>query len=270
MMKRSVLALTMGAAVYLMSFNVSHAAATLSVGTEGDAPPYSMADANGHVTGYDADVANAVCSQLKMSCHFVVQSFDTLIPSLSAGRFDVIVSGLGITDAREKQIDYSIPYGASTEYFVARKGSPVSSMTSLDAVEKGLTGKRVGVVNGTTYAKFIEKFISNANIKTYDSVNELLSDLQSKRLDAAFSDAPTWSDFLKTPGGSAFVRVPVPVHQSVDPSTLGRGMGVGIRKGNAALQKQVDGALCTLIKNGTLTKISEKWFQEDYTIPCKS
>src|SRR4051812_33820166 len=95
---------------------------TLSVGTEGDAPRYSMADASGNVTGYDADVANAICSELKVKCVFVVQSFNTLIPSINSNRFDVIISGLGITEERMKNIDYSIAYGSSPQYFVAQKG----------------------------------------------------------------------------------------------------------------------------------------------------
>ena len=59
------------------------------------------------------------------------------------------------------------------------------------------------------------------------------------------------------------------VISSDDPTTLGQGMGVGLRKGNADLKAKLDRAVCTLIKDGTMTRISEKWFEEDYTLPCK-
>ncbi|HDR9879672.1 TPA: transporter substrate-binding domain-containing protein [Burkholderia cenocepacia] len=266
-MKWSFLSLLMGAAVLVSTYAPAQAA-TLSVGTEGDAPPFSMADASGNVTGYDADVASAICTELKMQCKFVVQSFNTLIPSLSAGEFDVVISGLGITDARKKQIDFSIPYAGVTKYFAVKKGSPLLQATSLDAIGKALDGKSVGVVNGTTYAKYVAKHFANADIKSYDSVNQMVSDLKSGRLYAAFSDSPTWADVMKTPSGAAITRVPVAVRQKEDPEILGTGMGVGIRKGNAEFKKRVDTALCTLIKDGTMKKISIKWFQEDYTIPC--
>lgn len=268
-MKWSFLSLAMGAAVLFSTYAPAQAA-TLSVGTEGDAPPFSMADASGNVTGYDADVATAICTELKMQCKFVVQSFNTLIPSLSAGEFDVVISGLGITETRKKQIDFSIPYAGVTKYFAVKKGSPLLQATSLDAIGKALDGKSVGVVNGTTYAKYVAKHFANADIKSYDSVNQMVSDLQSGRLYAAFSDSPTWADVMKTPGGASITRVPVAVRQKEDPEILGTGMGVGIRKGNAELKKRVDTALCTLIKDGTMKKISLKWFQEDYTIPCAS
>ncbi|MFB9123750.1 transporter substrate-binding domain-containing protein [Paraburkholderia dipogonis] len=266
-MKRSFLSLAMSAAVLFSTYAPAQAA-TLSVGTEGDAPPFSMADASGKVTGYDADVANAICAELKVQCKFVVQSFNTLIPSLSAGQFDVIISGLGITETRRKQIDYSIPYAGVTKYFAVKKGSPLLRATSLDAISKALDGKLVGVVNGTTYAKYVQRHFGNADIKSYDSVNQMVSDLQSGRLYTAFSDSPTWADVMKAPGGNSITQVPVAVRQKEDPEILGIGMGVGIRKGNAELRNNVDTALCRLIKNGTMRKISEKWFQEDYTIPC--
>lgn len=258
-----------GLAVQMLAPSVWADAGVLTVGTEGDAPMYSMADAQGHVTGYDADVANAVCAQMKVQCKFVVQSFSTLIPSLSSNRFDVLISGLGITEARREKIDFSIPYGSSPQYFVVAKGSPALAATNVEQIVKALSGKTVGVVNGTTYARYVAKHVPDADIKTYDSVEQLLGDLQAGRLDAGYSDSATWADFFKSSGGANFARVEVMIRSSDDPATLGFGMGVGVRKGNTELTAKVDKALCTLINDGTLTKVSQKWFQEDYTLPCK-
>lgn len=268
-MKKALFAVVCGTALLAQATLASAAPGVLTVGTEGDAPPYSMADVNGNVTGYDADIANAICAELKVKCQFVVQSFSTLIPSLGTDRFDVIISGLGITDARRKQIDYSIPYGGAPQYYVVAKNSPVAALDNVAAIEKVLDGKSVGVVNGTTYAKYVQKHLPNAEVKTYDATTQLLADLEAGRIDSAYSDSPTWTDFLKTPEGAKFTRVKVPVSQADDPQTLGYGMGVGLRKGNTELQAKVDGALCAMSKKGLLTSISEKWFNEDYAIPCK-
>ncbi|EJZ22664.1 transporter substrate-binding domain-containing protein, partial [Rhizobium sp. Pop5] len=72
----------------------------LRIGTEGDAPKFSMADPSGNVTGFDADIANGLCAELKLKCEFVVQTFSSLVPSMDKDRFDVIISGLGITAER--------------------------------------------------------------------------------------------------------------------------------------------------------------------------
>jgi octopine/nopaline transport system substrate-binding protein len=240
----------------------------LKVGTEGDAPPYSMTDANGNVTGFDADVANAICAKLKVKCVFVTQAFDTLIPAIDNKRFDVIISGLGITPERQKKIGFSIPYVSSPQYFIVSKGSPLEKIATLDGIKKALGGKTVGVVTGTTYARFIAKNIPTANIKSYDSLNQLESDLEAKRFDAAFDDAASWTTFLPTPAGADFTRVNVKVVATDDLSTLGPGMAVGLRQTDSALKQKIDVALCAIIKSGDMKTMSEKWFHDDYSLPC--
>lgn len=241
---------------------------TLRVGTEGDAPKFSMADPSGKVTGFDADIANDICAEMKVKCQFVVQTFSTLVPSMDSDRFDVIISGLGITAEREKKIEYSIPYATTPEYFVVPKDSPLAGLKSLPEIEKALAGKTVGVPTGTTYAKFIQARMKGAELKTYDAVTQMTSDLGSGRVDAAFGDSPTWNDFLASPDGANFTRIDVKITGKDDPETLGRGMGVGLRKGNTALKAKLDTALCKMINDGKVKAASMRWFQDDYTIPC--
>ncbi|MCM2475569.1 transporter substrate-binding domain-containing protein [Rhizobium sp. CG5] len=241
----------------------------LRIGTEGDAPKFSMADPNGNVTGFDADIANGICSELQMKCKFVVQTFSSLVPSMDSDRFDVIISGLSITAERAKKIDYSIPYATTPQYFVVAKDSPLAGLKTLTDIEKALDGKSVGVVTGTTYAKFVQKNIPSADLKTYDATTQQLADLSSGRIDAAYSDSPTWMDFLATPDGANFTKIDVKVMAIDDPETLGQGMGVGMRKGNSELKAKVDAALCKMIDDGKVKEASMTWFQDDYTIPCK-
>jgi octopine/nopaline transport system substrate-binding protein len=240
----------------------------LRIGTEGDAPNFSMADAAGNVTGFDADVANALCAKLEMTCQFVVQSFSTLVPSMDTDRFDVIISGLGITDERREKIDYTIPYASTPQYFVVAKDSPLASAKDLDTILAGLKGKTVGVVNGTTYARFVAKMAPEATLNTYEATTQQLADLAAGRVDAALSDSPTWADFFKTPESAGYTRIDLRILPTADHETLGYGMGVGLKKGNAELQAKLDTAMCELITDGTIAASSMKWFGEDYTLPC--
>ncbi len=165
MSNRYLTALACAAALSILTGAASAKEGVLTVGTEGDAPKFSMADAEGHVTGFDADVGNAICGELKVKCQFVVQSFSTLIPSIDTNRFDVIISGLGITPERQKRIDYSVPYASCPQYFAVPKGSPIANLTTLPEILKSLDGKDVGAVNGTTDAKYLAK---NARSKPQD------------------------------------------------------------------------------------------------------
>jgi octopine/nopaline transport system substrate-binding protein len=243
-------------------------AAELSVGTEGEYPPWSIADANGGVTGFDADTANLICAKLQMECKFVVQAFDGLIPALEAKRFDIIISGMSRTKDRMKTIDFSIGYAELPNMFVVAKGSDLLKSTTIDDILKSMSGKKVGVQAGTTHAGFMEKMVPTADLKTYDSLDKLQIDLTAGRLDAAFADSSAHDDFLAKPDGANFELINVVIPSKTD-DTLGMGVGVGIRKADGELKAKIDKALCDSIKDGSLGAASVKWFKRDITIPCE-
>lgn len=121
-------------ALLLAGVSTAHAAeGELSIGTEGAYPPWSMADAAGNVTGFDADVGNLLCTKLAVKCRFVVQAFDGLIPALKAKRFDVIISGMSITqDRKRKSIFRSDMLSWQTcSSFPRRPISPASRISTL-------------------------------------------------------------------------------------------------------------------------------------------
>jgi len=124
----SLIALLAGAA------SGAQAEGQLKIGTEGAYPPWSMADANGAVTGFDADVGNLLCTKLAMECVFVVQAFDGLIPALQAKQFDIIISGMSITADRKKEINFSIGYAELANKVVVAKGSDLAGITEIPAL----------------------------------------------------------------------------------------------------------------------------------------
>jgi octopine/nopaline transport system substrate-binding protein len=247
--------------------NSSFAAGELAIGTEGAYPPWSMADASGNVTGFDADVGALLCAKLDRKCHFVVQAFDGLIPALKAKRFDVIISGMSITAERKKEINFSVGYAELANMFVAPKGSDLAGIKDIDTLLKSLDGKKVGVQAGTTHAHFLEKRAPNADLRTYDTLDQMQIDLASGRIDAAFADASALQDFLDKPDGKNFQFVDVKIQSTFDPS-LGEGIGVGIAQDNTALKADIDKALCELVADGSIGKASEKWFKSDISRPC--
>lgn len=239
----------------------------LKIGTEGAYPPWSMSDANGAVTGFDADVGAMLCAKLDMECVFVVQAFDGLIPALQAKQFDIIISGMSITEDRKKAIDFSVGYAELANKVVVPKSSDLTKITEIPALLTALDGKSVGVQAGTTHAHFMEKLAPNATLKSYATLDEMQIDLASGRVDAGFADASALQGFLDKPEGAEFQFVPLNITSTYD-ATLGEGIGVGIRKDETELKGKINTALCELVADGSIKASSEKWFKMDISRPC--
>lgn len=250
------------ASLALMGMNVA-SADTLKIGTEGGYPPWSMVDAAGKVSGFDADVGNALCAELKSDCRFVVQAFDSLIPSLDANRFDLIISGMSVTPERSKRISFSIPYAVEDALFVLPRKSSLISAASPEEIFKGLSGKTVGVQGGTTHGDYLRAKAPDLNIKNYDTLDQMQIDLDAGRLDATFADLTSQSKFLHKVGEENFALSNLIIKGSSAPELLGYGIGIGINKKNTDLKEKVDAALCKLINDGTVKTSSEKWFDID-------
>lgn|GEM_PF-308055 len=245
----------------------------LRIGTEGTYRPWTMADANGRVTGFDADIVQSVCRKIGAQCSFVVQNFDSLIPSLiRGGRFDIIFSSLSISASRRQKIDFSVPYAQMQNLFVVRKESPLAAVKDKDSLFAALKGKRLGVQNATTHAFYAEKHIGGADLRSYDTFDDLLMDLANGRLDAAFADTAIWSAYLaKAENSRRFTYVKVIIPMADDPATLGGGVAAGLPKGADTLRRRINQAICALEADGTVKRLSEKWFNgADISAPCEA
>ncbi|MHC3941669.1 MULTISPECIES: transporter substrate-binding domain-containing protein [Paenochrobactrum] len=257
------------AAAFTASIHSAQAAdGEIIIGTEGAYPPWSIADANGNVTGFDAEVGQAVCDKMEAKCRFVVQAFDGLIPALKAKQIDAIISGMSITNERKKEIGFSKGYGDLPNFFVVQKSDDLASITDWETLLKALADKRVGVQSGTTHALYINKYLPNVDLKTYDSLDQMQIDLASGRVDVSFSDLSAADDFLAKADGSAFQLINVPIDSKSD-ETLGDAVGIGLRKDDTDLKAKIDVALCAAIADGTIGKASVKWFKMDITHPCE-
>ena len=126
-MKKTALTLLTGAALLLAG---SAFAREVKVGTECTNPPFNFRTAGGELTGFDVDLAREIGKRAGFELQFVCQAFEGLIPALSARKFDLILASLSITEARQKSIDFSIPYRSSTGRFVG----PNASKCARDAI----------------------------------------------------------------------------------------------------------------------------------------
>ncbi|TIP44789.1 MAG: transporter substrate-binding domain-containing protein, partial [Mesorhizobium sp.] len=130
---------------------------TVSVAMEGSYAPWNQTDASGKIVGFEVDILNDVCARAKLECNIVAQDWDGVIPGLTAGKFDIVMDGMSITEERMKTIDFSIPYASSPVAFLADKNGPLANLSNkgkmidlskddaeskaaLDTLRKELTG----------------------------------------------------------------------------------------------------------------------------------
>jgi cystine transport system substrate-binding protein len=222
---------------------------TLKIAMEGTYPPFNFKDQKtGQLAGYDADVARLVAAKLGLKPEFVTTEWSAILAGLSAGRYDVIVSQVGITAKRESAFDFSIPYTYSSAQLIVRKNDTGRYATLAD-----LKGKKVGVGQGSVFEQQA-KAVPGIEVKSYPAAPEQLQDLATGRVDAALNDSLMVAYLLKNS------KLPVQAGARVGATER---MGIAFQKGNPQFKAALDKVLATAAADGSLKAISVKWFGSD-------
>ncbi|EHS53937.1 ABC-type transporter, periplasmic subunit family 3 [Rhizobium sp. PDO1-076] len=243
-----------GAAVAATAFS---AQAEVRFGIMNEAyPPFFAKDAAGTWNGWEIDLMNAVCAEMKETCSVVDVSWDGLIPALQSNKFDVIWSSMSITDERLKTIDFTDKYYNTPSKLIGPKdGAP-------GAAPEAVAGKTIGIQVSTVQSEYFKAyFAEKAEEQTYQTLDEAFQDLASGRIDYVFGDAIPLSDFLKTDFGKDCCADMGDVAD--DPAVLGIGIGGGLRKDDAALKAKLNAAIAAVRTSGKYDEISKKYFTFD-------
>lgn len=254
-MKTRLLALALLAAVGTASAQAPEWK-KLRIGVEGAYPPFSEIGPDGKLKGFEIELLQAYCAEMKAQCTLVQQEFDGLIPALQSRKVDAIFASVSITDERQKVIAFSKPYYNTPARLVAKAG------TKLEATATGLKGKKIGVQRGTTHEAYAAATFKQSEIVRYGTQDQVFLDLKSGRIDATLMDSPAADfGFLKKPDGKGFAFVGGPIN---DDKVFGVGTGVGMRKADeATLGKKFNAAIDALQANGTFKKLADKYFDYD-------
>lgn len=219
--------------------------------TEATYPPFVYIGKDGQIKGFDADIIYALCKKLHATCSLSNQPWQSLIPSLKLGKFDALFGGMAITDAREKQVNFTHAYYNNSVSVVA----PKSAQLSLSVA--GLKNKVIGVQGGTTFDVYLQNtYGSVITINRYPSMQDAFLDLQSGRVDAVIGDTPVIQQWLEK-NASHYTLVGKPI-QNI--TYFGKGNGIAVKKGNTKLLKALNKALQAIKNDGTYQKILNKHF----------
>lgn len=229
------------------------APAELKVAIDPTYEPFTFKTADGQPTGFDVDIANALCEQIKRKCVFVEQVWDSMIPGLNAKKYDVIISSMSITDDRMKEVDFTDKYYNTPSRLVLKKGTKFSDAASIK-------GKKIGVLKGSTQEKYAMGELKTAGVvvNSYEAQDQVYLDIKSGRLDGTVADyMEVTGGFLSKPEGAKYELVGADLK---DPKYFGYGAGIALRKGEDALKAELNGAIKAIRSADTYKTLNDKYF----------
>ena len=225
------------------------AQAVLKVGSTPTGIPFTFLDTKTNtIQGVMVDLVTAVGKDAGFAVTIEPMQFSTLIAALTAGKIDLISAAMYITPARKEVIDFSEPVYSYGEGLVVPKSDGKDYVGFAD-----LKGETVGAQVGTVYVEPLKKSGLFAEVKIYDSIPDILRDVNTGRLKAGFADYPILAYNLQQ-GLFPDVRLV----KSYKATILGS-IGIGVRKSDGELLKKVDASLAKLKADGTLKQILAKW-----------
>jgi polar amino acid transport system substrate-binding protein len=211
-----------------------------TVGSDTTWPPMEYIEGD-KIVGFDVDLTQAIADKIGLKLDYQSAAWDGLFPALIAHKYDMAISSITITDERKKEMDFSDPYFKTDQAAVTKENS------GIDAVEK-MDGKTAGVQIGTT-GELVSKDIKGCTTKTYD-ILMAFEDLKAGRIDAVIADSYLGYSYATKNKGFEVGFV----------MTTGEKLGMAFSKDTPELLAAVNGALKSVMDNGTYDSIYEKWF----------
>ncbi len=211
------------------------------MGTEGAYPPWNFINDNGEVDGFERELGDELCSRAGLNCEWVVNDWDTIIPNLVSGNYDVIIAGMSVTEGRAEVISFT------NEYYPPTPSAYVG--LTPDADINGVVAAQVSTIQAGYIAEL------DATLLEFSTPDETVAAVRSGEADVVFADYDYLLPLVEASGGElAFVGDRVP---------LGGGVAMGLRQSDTELMEVLNAALASVAEDGTLAALQEKWFAED-------
>lgn len=218
-------------------------AETWRIGTEADYAPYIFRDAQGDLTGLDHELGQIICARAAVDCVWTETTFASLFKELAAGRFDIIMAGIGETAARRAHADFSTPYFATGSNF-----GTFAALSPVASADMGL----IGVQGGTTYADWLDS--TGRIFRAFASNEEALAALQRREVDAVFLSSSYFQHAFETDWPQlrqiGFEEFPT------------AGTSVAVHKDKSDILARINAILADLQADGTIQSLHDKWFVE--------
>ncbi len=272
--------------IYLLSIGVFGIASiansqTIRIGTEGAYPPWNNLNSAGELEGAEIDFGNEACKRMGVSCEWVTQDWDGIIPALLQGKYDIIIAGMSITEERKEKVNFTTGYMTDGARFAVLKNSGLANLNiagmakvnlnnaggkeqaAIGQLVAAMDGKTVCVQSSTIHQNFLEKHMSGAvDVKLYQAVDDHNLDLAAGRCDAVLADVGSIIDFMESDGG-VDVAFTGPTFSG---GVFGDGVGGAVRKEDTEILDMWNAAIAEMSKDGTTAEITKEWFGRDISM----
>ena len=254
---------------------------TIRIGTEGAYPPWNNINSAGDLEGAEIDFGNEACERMGVTCEWVTQDWDGIIPALLQGKYDIIIAGMSITEERKEKVNFTTGYMTDGARFAVLKDSGladlnIAGMSKVNLNNAGgkeqaaigqliaaMDGKTVCVQSSTIHQNFLEKHMSGAvDVKLYQAVDDHNLDLAAGRCDAILADVGSIIDFMESDGG-VDVAFTGPTFSG---GVFGDGVGGAVRKEDNDILEMWNSVISEMSKDGTTAEITKRWFGRDISM----
>ena len=272
--------------IYLLSIGIFGVASiansqTIRIGTEGAYPPWNNLNSAGELEGAEIDFGNEACKRMGVTCEWVTQDWDGIIPALLQGKYDIIIAGMSITEERKEKVNFTTGYMTDGARFAVLKNSGLANLNiagmakvnlnnaggkeqaAIGQLIAAMDGKTVCVQSSTIHQNFLEKHMSGAvDVKLYQAVDDHNLDLAAGRCDAVLADVGSIIDFMESDGG-VDVAFTGPTFSG---GVFGDGVGGAVRKEDTDILEMWNAAIAEMSKDGTTAEITKEWFGRDISM----
>lgn len=214
------------------------------MGTEGAYPPYNFINDQGQVDGFERELGDRLCELAGLTCEWVTNDWDSIIPNLTSGNYDTIIAGMSITEERDQVIDFT------QNYF-----PPAASAYAAMSADADLTGGTIAAQVNTIQAGYVAQ--SGATLLEFATPDETIAAVRNGEADAVFADKDFLAPIVEEDASLSFVGEDV---------QLGGGIGIGLREGDDELQEKLNAAIQSMKDDGSLNELIRKWFGEDAAV----
>ncbi len=254
---------------------------TIRIGTEGAYPPWNNLNSAGELEGAEIDFGNEACKRMGVTCEWVTQDWDGIIPALLQGKYDIIIAGMSITEERKEKVNFTTGYMTDGARFAVLKNSGLADLNiagmskvnlnnaggkeqaAIGQLVAAMDGKTVCVQSSTIHQNFLEKHMSGAvDVKLYQAVDDHNLDLAAGRCDAVLADVGSIIDFMESDGG-VDVAFTGPTFSG---GVFGDGVGGAVRKEDTDILEMWNAAIAEMSKDGTTAEITKEWFGRDISM----
>ncbi len=230
--------LILGTTILALSagFAIAGGHSVVRMGTEGAYPPYNYIDDKGEVAGFERELGDELCARAELTCEWVTNDWDSIIPNLVSGNYDTIIAGMSITDERKEKIDFTTNY---------TQPDPAAYLAMSEGVD--VANGVIAAQASTIQASYIAQ--SGATLIEFATPEETIAAVRNGEADAVLADR-AYLEPIAAEGGDL-----VMLEQNV---LIGGGVGMGIRKSDTELRDKFTAAIESMKADGTLNALIAK------------